>query len=645
MAYTKQNFKDGQTLTAECLNRMEDGIAELFALIAQLSPDIDGGDDVTPDTSGIPEDIVAEAERVVSSIQTKIGSNSVTFVAMSDMHEMGDSDDSRQDIIDRYRKANLNAGQAAKLVSDKVGLDFFANLGDLAWGGRTNYGTTTTYHDLMQSIKAAKSYTAAVASANPSFELPGNHDPYLVIEDDNGNYITNEIITGLIGNYKYIDFESKKVRVIGLHTAEYTAGYSSEGRMSGEQLQWFANALDLSAKPDASNWGIIILSHHPLDWGGLGNTLGVLKSYLAGSSYSTTHNGVAVSYNFSGKNMAKVIGNFHGHTHCFRVENIGDTDVQRIAIPNACYGRSNEYSTSSDQTIVDNFSEKTTYNKSENNGKNTAFCVVSINLDTKMIYADCFGAGYDRKVSYVGAEVTTYTVTNNLTNANNSNGTRTVDENAPYVAKITAYDGYELESVVVTMGGKDITATAYSDGNINIASVTGHVVITAIAKAVSVYDVTNLVPTATVVNGTAIYNGVGYKDGYRISSAIGESAESGYVITGQMPYPQNSDGTHKTIYIRGATLDLSDNNCRWTGCPASIAASSTNCVQLSCASTAGASYMLSTYFTIEELATNYYKLTPIESGFSSHTTTVGSMLMSLKGSGANLIITTDEPIE
>jgi hypothetical protein len=195
------------------------------------------------------------------------------------------------------------------------------------------------------------------------------------------------------------------------------------------------------------------------------------------------------------------------------------------------------------------------------------------------------------------------------------------------------------------MGGKDITSTAYSNGNINIASVTGGIVITATAKAVAVYDVTNLVSAATVVNGTELYNGKGYKDNCRISSAIGEASEAGYVKTGQMPYPLNSDGTHKTIYIRGATLDTADNKCRWTGCPASIAASSTNCVQLSCASTAGVSYMLETYFTIETLGTNYYKLTPKEAGFNSHTTTVGSMLMSLKGSGADLIITTDEPIE
>lgn len=155
---------------------------------------------------------------------------------------------------------------------------------------------------------------------------------------------------------------------------------------------------------------------------------------------------------------------------------------------------------------------------------------------------------------------------------------------------------------------------------------------------------TNLIPTATVVNGTAIYNGTGYKDGYRISSAISESAKSGYVMTGQMPYAVNSDGTHKTIYIKGCTLDTTDSNCRWTGCPTDANATSGNTVQLNGGASASA-YMFSTYFTITTLGTNYYKLVPIESAFTSFPRQIGSMLMSLKGSGANLIVTVDQPIE
>lgn len=156
---------------------------------------------------------------------------------------------------------------------------------------------------------------------------------------------------------------------------------------------------------------------------------------------------------------------------------------------------------------------------------------------------------------------------------------------------------------------------------------------------------TNLIPTATVVNGTAIYNGTGYKDGYRISSAISTSAASGYVTTGVMPFAEKADGTRPVIYIKGVTLDTTDKNCRWSGLPYLVNATASNCVQLNGGSTNTAN-MLGTYFTIETLGTNYYKLTPIESAFDAWTgSPIGKMMMSMKGSGANMIVTTDQPIE
>lgn len=73
----------------------------------------------------------------------------------------------------------------------------------------------------------------------------------------------------------------------------------------------------------------------------------------------------------------------------------------------------------------------------------------------------------------------TYSVTNNLTNAINSNSAASVEEGASYNATITANYGYELSEVIVTMGGTDISASAVSGGEITIESVTGNIVITA----------------------------------------------------------------------------------------------------------------------------------------------------------------------
>ena len=80
----------------------------------------------------------------------------------------------------------------------------------------------------------------------------------------------------------------------------------------------------------------------------------------------------------------------------------------------------------------------------------------------------------------------TYTISNELINCTSSNSATSVKENSAYSATLTANDGYTLTggTVTVTLGGVDITATAYADGAITIATVTGDVGIFASAIAV-----------------------------------------------------------------------------------------------------------------------------------------------------------------
>ena len=82
-------------------------------------------------------------------------------------------------------------------------------------------------------------------------------------------------------------------------------------------------------------------------------------------------------------------------------------------------------------------------------------------------------------------ETVTYTITNDLTNCTNSNSNISIEENSPYNATLTANGGYSIDTVTVTMGGSDITSSAYSSSNnsITISSVTGNIYITANATA------------------------------------------------------------------------------------------------------------------------------------------------------------------
>ena len=77
---------------------------------------------------------------------------------------------------------------------------------------------------------------------------------------------------------------------------------------------------------------------------------------------------------------------------------------------------------------------------------------------------------------------TTYSVTNNLLNITSSNAAATAVSGSAYSAKLTALSGYTIESVLVTMGGVDITGSCYASGTITIGAVTGNVVIDAYAE-------------------------------------------------------------------------------------------------------------------------------------------------------------------
>ena len=80
--------------------------------------------------------------------------------------------------------------------------------------------------------------------------------------------------------------------------------------------------------------------------------------------------------------------------------------------------------------------------------------------------------------------VTAYTVTKNLTHATVSNSAATAAHGSSYAAAIAAENGYTLGTVTVTMGGTDISSTAVNGDEITIASVTGNIVVSAIAQSV-----------------------------------------------------------------------------------------------------------------------------------------------------------------
>ena len=67
----------------------------------------------------------------------------------------------------------------------------------------------------------------------------------------------------------------------------------------------------------------------------------------------------------------------------------------------------------------------------------------------------------------ITATIIKFSITNKLTNVSNSNSAIQVDYGNSYSATITANSGYEINSLSITMGGVDITSTAFNNNEIN----------------------------------------------------------------------------------------------------------------------------------------------------------------------------------
>lgn len=138
-----------------------------------------------------------------------------------------------------------------------------------------------------------------------------------------------------------------------------------------------------------------------------------------------------------------------------------------------------------------------------------------------------------------------YSVTPNAPNCNFNGDTQAIGGNS-YSATISANSGYTLSSIIVKMGGIDITSSAVNGGNINIANVTGDIVITAVAeKNKPAY--TNL---ATPKSG-------GWDDDTRIGSALTEKTEIGMVTTNFIPVVVGDVIRIKNIILVGSDYGYS----------------------------------------------------------------------------------------
>lgn len=604
--------------------------AAILDIVSDIFPHIDIPTYVKNEALGVAQNVAAKQAEL---------SNQITFIAMSDTHYAGDQDDDWQA---NSNTSALHAGMAAQILAYALNIDFACHLGDITFGS-----SNTTEELLKAQIKKISQYLDSNFKGIPQFRTVGNHDT-----GEYGTLVGAEYLYEAIGSkcegatygsttygYCYRDFTDKKVRVICLNTSEgeTNSGSSASYVVSPEQRLWFAQTLkDVGSKTDAADWNIIVLGHYSLDFGGTYPLSNIVYAYINGNSI--TENGTTV--NFSGNNAASFVADFHGHTHCFKVDNlyrvywsdsastnVGEAyDAKRVCVPNVSYYRNNYYGDTGFYGFT--YSDDTTYEKTIDTAEDTAFVVNVVDLDNKVIYSYCYGAGIDRVVSY-GAKVY-HTITNNLTHVTNSNTSISIEDGTAYSADITADTNYTLSTVTIKMDNTDITSSVYSHGHINITNVTGDVVITAVAMKVISY--TNQVSISTNIDGN-VYNGTGYKDGYRINSSGNEAALSGFATTGFIPFKKGQTirigGDGITFDAYGCMLMFYDDNKKYlnnTGIDYSKVGDKT----------------YGTWITEKNSIFCLDSLDTYPTAFSGDSLYIR---ISAKGSGANLIVTLDQMID
>lgn len=332
----------------------------------------------------MPDYVVTEAEAVIDRVIAAQGNRTFTFAAISDMHYGNDS----------YTDGIKHACKALKYIDERIKLDAVAVLGDY-----TDGYPASAYANAISDFKDINKILDTLRFGQ-NLRIQGNHDYYEAHKGEINRFIASysEGVSwgDITGGYFYKDFDGYKIRVICINTTEEGGDIS----VSTKQYNWFAKSLDLSSKDDASEWQILILSHHPLDWWSNSYVFAyILDAYKKGTTWSND----TISVDFTDKNVATLIGNIHGHIHNFLTDYIhfgnvnggNKSDILRMATPNACYGRENQYTES--VVGVSTWVEDTTYSKTQNTANDTAFCVYVVNLEACTITAICYGAGYDRE--------------------------------------------------------------------------------------------------------------------------------------------------------------------------------------------------------------------------------------------------------
>lgn len=156
-------------------------------------------------------------------------------------------------------------------------------------------------------------------------------------------------------------------------------------------------------------------------------------------------------------------------------------------------------------------------------------------------YGDNITEVLEYLLEHGGGGGTTYSIVYSLGHSTSSSSKTQVLENKRYTTTLTPDSNYRIDSIAVTMGGTDITASSVTGFVIDIASVTGNIVITVVTKVINVFAEVNWLDTAYSI-GDNLHSGYNYNAWS--PGCARYDAEKGKVIFLQCHKPQHSSGNY-----------------------------------------------------------------------------------------------------
>ena len=500
------------------------------------------------DHEDLPAYVKAEALEVAKRVKAKLQSDSILLLTGSDAHQIETGSNAAVTMA-----GNLHAGQAMKALAYMLPFDLAAFLGDYTAGS-----STTTVAEGKSHFASVNAYIDEAFRGLPQFRTVGNHDPLGYSKSQNGTALTPEELDSYVGSYNddgvtvmgsrsagycYRDFASKRFRVICLNTAD-TSGTEGSGEVvTAAQQRWFADTL--ISTPEG--YGILILAHHPLDWGNIMGVSHILRAYVEEQA-SLSIGGTA--YSFTGKNKSAWVLQIHGHVHSFTVDklhwNNGGTgvayDVYRLACPCMNFVRTNEYGENgaTEYYGIEFGTPGDTQSKTAGGAEDTAFCVYVINPSEQKVYSICYGAGYDRETYWgaVSVPVTGVTLSANSGTLHPGNTMTLTATVAPADASNKSLIWTSSNTTVATVSGGTVTALAVGTATVTVRTQDGGFT-DSFTLTVEAAPKGNLMPT------------VGWFDNTRRKSDGTTAADTGIVSTGFIDF-QTDVSYPAVIRIRGA---------------------------------------------------------------------------------------------